>query len=185
MTFTTALAGGGGGRLRGSPQLHSFSRSFAEKHKPCWQEVWQGFLFFLFKERVRWGRLDTADESPGGREGMFERAGRISEAMSLRGGGLQRPQGAVALAGNTDRSQVREGAGSLQRGVVRVAGGVSKGLGLRRETEVPALEANFPNFTNGWRDAGGTTGGHPPRPRRQCPCSLGASGSVTRVTLGR
>ena len=71
--------------------------------------------------------------------------------MSLRGGGLQRPQGAVALAGNTDRSQVREGAGSLQRGVVRAAGGVSKGLGLRRETEVPALEANFPNFTNEWR----------------------------------
>ena len=83
--------------------------------------------------------------------------------MSLRGGGLQRPQGAVALAGNTDRSQVREGAGSLQRGVVRAVGGISKGLELRRETEAPALEANFPNFTNEWRDAGGTAGGRSPQ----------------------
>ena len=64
-----------GSWLRGSPQLHS-----VEKHEPCWQEVWQGFLFFLSKERVRWRRLDTVEKSPGGREGMFERAGRISEA---------------------------------------------------------------------------------------------------------
>ena len=52
-----------GSWLRGSPQLHS-----VEKHEPCWQEVWQGFLFFLSKERVRWRRLDTVEKSPGGRE---------------------------------------------------------------------------------------------------------------------
>ena len=80
---------------RGSPQLLSFASSFAEKHELCWQEVWQGCLFFLSKERVLWRRLDTVEKSPGGRE-EYLRAGRISEACPGEG------VGAVALAGNTD-----------------------------------------------------------------------------------
>lgn len=59
---------------------------------------------------------------------MFGSKRRISEATSMRGVGGQRTQGAVALAGDTDSSDLREGAGTSreewlrQRRVQRACG---------------------------------------------------------------
>lgn len=113
------------------------------------------------KEGMHWSSLDVAGKNPGGREGTFEGEGRISETMSMTGGGAQRPQGAVALAADTDSSQVREEAGYLQR-IGQGSGRRPGGLGRRRETELPALEAISSNFINGRWDAGCTTGWHSP-----------------------
>lgn len=115
---------------RGSPQLRSFASSFAEKHEPCWQEVWQGCLFFLSKERVSWRRLDTVEKSPGGR-GIFE-AGRISEASRRRSVGSSASGAVAPTKGTQTSSSKRRGQFPLRGKPPRAAGGVSGGPGAQQ-----------------------------------------------------
>lgn len=148
-----------GSWLRGSPQLHS-----AEKHEPAGRRCGRGFSSFFPKKGCvgeGWTWLRRVQE---GKRECLRGRGEFQRHVHEKGWAPV-PPGSGGPGWEHRRSQVREGAGSLQRGAARAAGGVSEGLGLSRETELPALEANFPNFTKGRWDAGGTTGGDSPPPR--------------------